>query len=412
MSDPALRVLHVIPSVASRYGGPSAAVIGMCRAIEANGVRSLILTTDADGASQLKVQYGIPVPFQATTVLFFPRQWSESLKYSRPLARWMKSNIRRFDVVHIHAVFSHSCLAAASISRRERVPYIVRPLGTLDPWSLSQKKYRKHLVWHLLAKKALHQAAAIHYTTQEEKRLVEESLGLERGVVIPLGVESPPLEIRDSELFRRRHTSLGRSPYVLVLSRLHPKKRLELLLRAFAKVTSQRQFEPWRLVIAGDGESGYVSFLRRLVDTHGLTDTVIFPGWLEGQEKLSAIRCAELLALTSCQENFGMCVVESLANSVPVLVTEQVNLAPQILSAQAGWVTSLRGNDLQTALENALGDEVERKQRGLAGRKLVLRCFTWSVVAGELITLYRSILAHPQTNQAVPPSNHERFCTT
>ena len=93
-------------------------------------------------------------------------------------------------MVHIHAVFSHACLAAAQSCRRHRVPYIVRPLGTLDPWSLRQKRFRKQLFWQLAVKRMLREAAAIHYTADEEQRLAEHSLGLKRGVVIGLGVDS------------------------------------------------------------------------------------------------------------------------------------------------------------------------------------------------------------------------------
>ena len=105
----------------------------MCHALQDEGLEPVIATTDADGAGRLQVECGKPVPFHQIPTLFFPRQWSEALKFSYPLARWLDDNISQFDVVHIHAVFSHACLAAARSCRRHRVPCIVRPLGTLDP---------------------------------------------------------------------------------------------------------------------------------------------------------------------------------------------------------------------------------------------------------------------------------------
>src|SRR5207245_11679349 len=138
-------------------------------------------------------------------------------------------HVQGFDVVHIHAVFSHACLAAAKACHRHSVPYVVRPLGTLDPWSLRQKHLRKRLLWHVGVRSMLQKATAVHYTTSEEQRLVEESLGLECGVVIPLGVDEELLKVPSGAgSFRCRYPSLGHDPYVLVLCRLHPKKGLEL----------------------------------------------------------------------------------------------------------------------------------------------------------------------------------------
>src|SRR5216683_7337951 len=128
-----MRVLHVIPSVAPRYGGPSNAVLAMCRALGRKGVDVLIATTDADGEGRLPVEHGRVTSYGGTPAIFFPRQWSEAFKYSHPLAHWLDQHVADFDAVHVHAVFSHACLAAGQACRRAGVPYVVRPLGTLDP---------------------------------------------------------------------------------------------------------------------------------------------------------------------------------------------------------------------------------------------------------------------------------------
>src|SRR5204863_3981132 len=104
-------------------------------------------TTDADGASRLPVQLGVPIEWGGSRVIFFRRQVSEAFKYSRPLAVLVGEHVADFEAAPIHAVFSHACLAAAAACRRHRVPYVVRPLGTLDPWSLRQKPLRKRLLW-------------------------------------------------------------------------------------------------------------------------------------------------------------------------------------------------------------------------------------------------------------------------
>ncbi len=387
-----MKVLHVIPAVAPRYGGPSRAILDMCRALQAQGIEPLIATTDADGGGRLRVDLGRPLSWEGVPTIFFPRQWSEAFKYSGPLARWMERNVNGFDVVHIHAVFSHSCLAAARSCLRHDVPYVVRPLGTLDPWSLGQRRLAKRILWHAGAGLMLREAAAIHYTTTQEGQLAEGPLGLGRGVVIPLGVDGELLgEPGAPGSFRRRHPTLEKDPYVLVLCRLHPKKGLELFLEVFLDLTGAGEFRHWRLVVAGEGEAGYVSRLRRLAEGGDGAGRVLFTGWLDGAEKAEALREAALLALPSRQENFGLSVVEALACGVPALVSRHVNLAEEIRAAGAGWVTPLDPGTLRETLREALRDDHERARRGKAGRDLVRRRFRWSTVVAELAALYRSV---------------------
>jgi glycosyltransferase involved in cell wall biosynthesis len=386
-----VKVLHVIPSVAPRYGGPSRAVVEMCAALRQLRVETLIATTDADGDGSLHVELGREILYKGVPAIFFKCQWSEAYKYSRSLARWLDRHVREFDAVHIHAVFSHACLAAARACRRRGVPYIVRPLGSIDPWSLKQKLFRKRLFWHLGVKRMLHGAAAIHYTAQAEQEAAETTLGLKRGVVIPLGIEIQSAHGPEQSPRRAFDPSSTGEPYVLVLSRLHPKKGLELLLNAFLPLVKQPEFAGWRLVMAGEGEAGYVASLQHLVKKQQGNGSVIFAGWLDGAQKSAALQDAALLALPSFQENFGLCVIEALACGVPVLVSRQVNLAPLIEAASAGWVTSLEPAQLSHTLTDALRDSDARARRGNAGRELVNEKFTWPAVASELIALYQSL---------------------
>jgi glycosyltransferase involved in cell wall biosynthesis len=385
-------VLHVIPAVAPRYGGPSRAVVEMCGALGARGVETLIAATDADGAARLEVKTGERVSHERVPAIFFPRQWSEAFKYSRPLARWLRAHVAEFDVVHIHAVFSHACLAAAGACRKQGVPYVVRPLGTLDPWSLKQKYLRKRLFWQFGVRRMLKGAAAIHYTTLAEQESAEAALHMTRGVVIPLGIETDLLN--ESEGARETGVpalSSIKAPYVLVMSRLHQKKGLEVLLPAFLSLVKKPEFAKWQLVLAGEGESNYVASLKSLVKTGGGNGNVVFAGWLDGAQRRNTLRDASLLALTSYQENFGLCAVEALACGVPVLLSPHVNLAQEIETAGAGWIAPMESAALEQTLANTLRDERGLIDRGARGKQLVRQRFTWSAVAVALVNLYNSI---------------------
>src|SRR6266404_599149 len=150
-----LKVLHVIPAVAPRYGGPSQAIFEMCRALGEQGVEVLLATTSADGDSRLPVQTGAAFEYRGVRTIFFPARLGERFNYSPALSSFLEENVEKFDVVHVHAVFSHPCLATARACRKHGVPYIVRPLGSLDPWSMRQKALRKRLMWQMAAGRML-----------------------------------------------------------------------------------------------------------------------------------------------------------------------------------------------------------------------------------------------------------------
>src|ERR1044072_4518726 len=159
-----MRVLHVIPSVSDRSGGPATAIVPMCRALMQQGIEVLLLST-TDGLSETRAA----VAYKGVPSIFFPPRFGASFKYSRPLTAWLSSNIKNFDLAHIHAVFNHSSIAAARACRKAGVPYIIRPLGTLDPWSMTKKYVPKRVFWNISGKAMLRDAAAVHYTSEVEK---------------------------------------------------------------------------------------------------------------------------------------------------------------------------------------------------------------------------------------------------
>ena len=374
-----MKVLHVIPSVAERSGGPATAIVPMCRALQQQGVEVLLVTTDAgmNGAEQESNYKGVPAKF-------FPSQLGESFKYSRPLAAWLNSNIHEFGVAHIHAVFNHSSIAAAHVCRKADVPYVVRPLGTLEPWSMTQKSVRKRVFWQVAGKAMLRSAAAVHYTTDAERNSTESLLGLNHGKVIGLGVE---VNSYAKEQLAQHFPELAQAPYLLVMSRLHPKKGLDVLIDAFLTLVQREKFGHWQLVIAGDGPSDHVSKLKQMASP---SDRIMFTGWLDGEQKDAVLSGASLLVLPSRQENFGMCVMEALARSVPVLVSPHVNLAEEIVLANAGWISTVDKDALTTRLAEALSDQEERTRRGHAGKRLSMK-YSWESAAKNLKELYSQI---------------------
>jgi glycosyltransferase involved in cell wall biosynthesis len=376
------RVLHVIPAVAARYGGPSAAVIGMSRALAVAGWSVLVATTDADGDSRLPVPIGQVTDHQGVATIFYPRTASEAYKWSPALATWLKARASDFDLVHVHSVFSHSSIAAGRACRASGVPYIVRPLGTLDPWSLTRRRLAKRVLLGTAVRRLLSGATCLHYTSAEEQRLAETAVRrLPRGVVVPLGV--------DDTLFAvARDPREAASDVLLSMGRLDPKKGIDLLIDAFhAAIAAPGHLGDWRLVIAGSGADSYVAHLKARAAGGAASGRIEFSGWIAGDQKAALLRSAAVFVLPSLQENFAIAVAEAMACGVPAIVSPAVNLAPEIEREGAGWVAARDIRSLSAVIARACEDEAGRARRGLAAQRVAER-FRWPVVARELGAMY------------------------
>lgn len=376
-----MNVLHVIPAIAARYGGPSIAVVQMCGALKAAGVSITLVATDADGDNAIDVPLGVPADVGGVEAVVFRRQWSEAFKYSRPLARWLGRHVADYDVVHAHALLSHAPLAAARACRRHGVPYVIRPLGTLDPWSLSQKPWRKRLLLACGGRRSLALADAVHYTAAGEQRLVEASFATRGGFVAPIGID--PSLLAAGRLPDGERT---RPPFVLALSRLHPVKALDRLIDAFA----QTHRGDWQLVIAGTGEADYEAALKDRAARSPVRDHIVFAGWVGGDTKTRLLQTASLLALPSHHENFGVGLAEALGCGTPVLVSPHVLVADEIAEAGAGWVCDNDVASLATALGQVFDDPDARERAGRSARAFA-EARTWPRIAGALVDVYTSL---------------------
>jgi glycosyltransferase involved in cell wall biosynthesis len=383
-------VLHVVPALAARYGGPSTAALGMSRALRQAGVDTLIAATDADGPARLPLPGGVPTTYQGAPVVLFRRVGGEGFKWSRGLASWLATQVTGFDLVHVHAVFSHASWAACRAARRARVPFIVRPLGTLDTWSLARHRLRTRALFAMGLATDLRAASFMHYTSEGERRSSEAALPwLPAGGVIPLGI--------DEDCFDASSKPVD-PPYVLTLSRLDPKKGIDIVIDAFHRLPPA--CDAWRLVVAGAGAGPYVARLRAMAAAGRAAGRISFPGWMNGADRLRAIRGASLVALASKQENFGLAVVEGLAAGVPAVVTPSLDLAGEIVSSGAGWIAERTAASVAGALGDAMADADDRRRRGAAARAFAQR-FRWDAVPLLLTYLYDRLAPARETRDRV-----------
>lgn len=389
-----LRVLHVIPSVAKHDGGPSRAMALIERALKGAGIDVDVATTDDDGPGhRLAGPFdadgrGAPDADESTTRRHFPKR-TEFYKVSPALVRWLRQHVRDYDLVHIHALFSFSSVAAAWIARRAGVPFVVRPLGTLNHYGVSRRRpWLKRLSLRFIERPILRHAAAVHFTAEAEQQEAEALQVPMRGVVIPLAVDAP--EAPDTAALLGRFPALASRRYVLFLSRIDPKKNVECVLEAMALLANEHP--DLVLVIAGDGEKNYVGELKRRAQSLGLAECVFWTGFIEGGLKSAALHGASAFVLPSYSENFGIAAAEALAAGLPCVLGQGVAIAGEIQAAGAGIAVEPTAEATHLALSRYLGDDLARKHAADAARRLAIASFSVEKMGERLQELYRSIL--------------------
>lgn len=385
MQGSVLKILHVIAAVAPRYGGPSQLVLEMCAALNGAGHRAEIVTSNADGAKVLGQPIQRFVIYKGVRCLFFSRKYSEGIKYAPGMYKWLQRHVAEYDLVHIHGIFSWSSFAASKACQTQSVPYILRPLGSLDPWSLGHKAIRKKILIWLWVRRMANKACRVHYTSGREQQASELGQKLGRGVVVPNAVVfSQPLQGASGNLLKNAVPELAGTRYILFLGRLVPKKKLELLIKCFSRLPASKD---QKLVIAGTGEPVYIEKLKRLVTETQSADRIVFPGWAEGEFKAALLQECALFVLISDNENYGISVAEAMAAGRAVIVNKSVYLYEQIQQAKAGWVIE-DDSELYGVLDAAIQNHDECTQRGERGRSLVRNQFCWDRVIKHLEQVY------------------------
>jgi len=380
-----MNVLHVIPSIGPLRGGPSVAVGAMCRALADEDVACDIACTNDNGAGTLDVPTGAWVEHEGVRTRFFPRRFPllptvREFQIGAGFGAWLSASARGYDIIHVHALFSHMPSTAMSFARRHRIPYVLRPLGILEEYSLRRAAWKKRAFLALFDAANIRGASAIHLTSRREEA-VSIIPGHAPKWIVPLGVGIPD----------RTSACAGTPPQIVFLSRWHEKKRIEILVEALAKI---RDLD-WEFVLAGSGDPALASRIRALVGNLGLENRISFPGFVAGDTKWRLLESSDLFVLPSASENFGIAAAEALACGLACVVTRHVALSDEIESADAGWISGDTAASLADSLRAALADPAERARRGMNAARLARESFSWKSCAVRLTSRYRELLSAP-----------------
>jgi len=389
-----MKVLHVIPSVSLMRGGPSQAILAMVKSLRAHNIGAEIATTDDDGSSVLNVPLKQRTVYKQVPVWFFHR-FSPCLKpvrefaFSASMTGWLWKHVRDFDLLHVHSFFSYPSAMAMRIARKKHVPYIIRPAGSLEKYSLKQKSLKKMIFLSTIGRSDIDQSQAMHFTSDQEA-LEASGLGFKApSVILPHGVSIPEF-MPDARNELRRLLKLAQDePVILFMSRLHPKKGLEYLIPALSSLVNMR----FTFVIAGSGDPAYELKIDKLLKSYKIDERTHRIGFVAGQKKDLLLQGSDIFVLTSESENFAVALFEAMAAGLPVLVTEGVSAANLIKRDKCGYVVKLDIASIASAIKTFMNNIEYERAAGKRGRELVLREFNWDGVTARLIKIYENIVS-------------------
>lgn len=383
-----MNILHVVNNLDPALGGPPSVAVKLSAAQARLGHDvSLIGTLYPDRRADVERVIAQTPGSEALRV--YPQALGG--RFERIWMRNLMGELCRIttgvNVLHLHGVWDPILLRAASQARRMGRPYVVRPCGMLDPWSLSQHAWKKWIAMAMFYRRMLDRAAVLHCLNVDERRLIEVLDLRAPKVVVPNGmnleeIDPPPMPGE----FRRKYSELGDRPYLLFLSRLHFKKGLDILATAYAQFI--RRGGDMSLVVAGpdDGDGSKQDFERR-IQAADLSQHVLMTGPIYGDAKYEAICDAAAFVLPSRQEGFSVAITEAMACGRPVVITKNCHF-PEVAQAGAGIVTGFDADEVAAALWRIAQDPEASAAMGRAGAALVRQQYTWAKIAARTLEVY------------------------
>lgn len=373
-----MRVLHHTGRLHRLDGGVTTAIIGMADALASAGTEIAVLTRSIDAS---------PVGWGSPGKPTFALPVADLLPGGKAiLSRAAQAElIRRYDLIHLHGPWNLRHHAVAAACQESNIPYVVTLHGMIDGWSMNNgwaKKWKKRIYLAWRARKMLHQAAFVHSTALIEAEQAKRFLPRANFRVLPcifnpgelLSIKREPRQRESDRPFR-----------VLFLSRLHPKKRPDLLIALAAE-------DPRLLVtLAGPGDKAYVNSLISKAKAFGVEKRVFFTGMVSGEEKRLAYANADCFVLPTSQENFGLVLPEAIASGLPTVTTRGTAIWRELKEAGA-WIVEQNVAAIAAAVREIYTEPSAAAERASNGRTWINEHFTAEALRPGYLQMYNEAI--------------------
>jgi glycosyltransferase involved in cell wall biosynthesis len=394
-----MKILHVVASISEHDGGPGMAVLEICRILNARKQTTLVVTTDFDGPDRkLQIPCGTPTEFRGVDVLAFPMVGkSERQKKSPEMEAWLRAHSGKFDLIHVHGLFSHPTHSAVDGAIAANVPFVISPCGALMEPNLSlanPKNLLKRAYIHGVERKYLAKCGSISFTSRLERDLSAAILPpvlRQRSQIMALGLGPEALEASETARLAAAANKPGKPLRLGFLGRLHPIKGFDLWLAALGHIHSNRLGGAFELSIAGPPTEWSKSHLEPLLEKSGLKKKVRLLDRLDGEAKWNFLADLDVLLLPSYLENFGLVAVEAMACGTPVLATDQVGVADEIRAGSAGWVTPVSQQEITDVLVRLLSNPARVTEAASRARDVAVTNFSHDALRRQIDEVYRSL---------------------
>lgn len=376
-----MKWLRIIHSTNPKTGGVIESVIQSSLALQSFGHQVEIVCLDAPNAEWLH-QYSLKIYALGSGILNYG--------YCPAFKQWLKIHYSSYEVFIIEGLWQYHSMISCKILTQNHCLYYVYPHGMLDPWfqKFRLKHYKKQFYWYFYEYQVLHQAKAVLFTTKLEQELAINSFKPYAcdSRVIPIGTAGCMIQRETAIMqFYSHYPQLIFQPFILYLARIHPKKGLDLLLSSLASLKS-KGYTP-HLVIAGPDSIGWQAELIKLTQQLAIESQISWIGMLTAELKWGAYYAAQAFILPSHSENFALTVAESLSCSLPVLISNKVQIYPEIQHYQAGLIAE----NSQFGCEQLLQQwqhltEHDYMQMRIQARHCFMDCFNITQNTQQLIT--------------------------
>jgi len=366
-----MKALHIIGSINKESGGPARSSQGLVAALEQCGVEAWLVVFNKNDK-----------PWVNGVVHF--KAFERSNYWGRKKELWQFVDQMKPAVIHVHGIWGSVSHLACVVARQKKIPYLLAPRGMLEPWSLTQKKWKKKLALWLYQRRDLQKAIALHATAESEADQFRKLGFTQKIVVSPNGINVPkqlsPHSCRADE-----------KKVILFVSRIHPKKGLIMLIAAISQLKKKNLFDGWHIEYAGPDENDHHKEVKKSIAFFNLQNDFTYLGDLDDESKWDAYTRATLFVLPTYSENFGIVIAEALYAGIPVITTKGTPWGELETERCGKWV-EIGVEALTEALRVmiSLSDE-ERQQKGIRGRNLVSKKYTWDSIGLKMLDTYKAL---------------------